>query len=100
MVSDSENEISISAVSAYEIGLKRDRDPELARIAANMMSATRALDFRWMAVTADHAAMAGQLPFHHRDPWDRILAAQSLIEGLPLVSIDRQIASFGAEVLW
>jgi len=47
-----------------------------------------------------HALLAGRLPGEHRDPFDRILAAQSLVEGLILLTTDRAFRSFGVETLW
>jgi PIN domain nuclease of toxin-antitoxin system len=44
--------------------------------------------------------LAGRFPQRHGDPWDRVLAAQSIIEGLPVLSSDRQLAALGANVLW
>lgn len=48
----------------------------------------------------EHARRAGLLAGEHRDPFDRILAAQSLYERIPIITNDREIAAFGCEVLW
>lgn len=45
-----------------------------------------------------HAERAGKLPMHHRDPVDRMLVAQAELEGLPLLSVDRKLASYGVVV--
>jgi PIN domain nuclease of toxin-antitoxin system len=47
-----------------------------------------------------HAIRSGLLPFHHRDPFDRLLAAQSLEMGIPLISIDAIFDRYGVERIW
>ena len=47
-----------------------------------------------------HTLRAGALPGEHRDPFDRMLAAQSLIEGLPLASVNKALSSLDPELLW
>jgi PIN domain nuclease of toxin-antitoxin system len=56
--------------------------------------------FSWLAISDVHAARAAALPLHHRDPWDRIIVAQALDEGLTIVSGDRQMQFYGAPMLW
>ena len=52
------------------------------------------------AVTARHTRVVILLPFHHRDPFDRMLVAQSLVEQMPLVSIDAALDAYGVRRLW
>jgi PIN domain nuclease of toxin-antitoxin system len=47
-----------------------------------------------------HALEVAQLPFHHRDPFDRLLIAQAIIEGVPVVSVDSVFDSYSVERLW
>ena len=47
-----------------------------------------------------HAQLAGRLPGSHKDPFDRMLAAQALIEDVPLVTNDAALAGFGVKVIW
>jgi PIN domain nuclease of toxin-antitoxin system len=53
-----------------------------------------------MPITIEHAKVAGSFAWAHRDPFDRLLAAQSQIEGLPLVSADTIFRRFGLTVMW
>jgi PIN domain nuclease of toxin-antitoxin system len=53
-----------------------------------------------LAITARHADLAGSLPDHHRDPFDRLLIAQATVEGLALASADRELRSYDVEVVW
>lgn len=56
--------------------------------------------FEALPISVDHARKAGAFPPLHRDPWDRILAAQALVEELTIVSIDDQLDQFGITRLW
>jgi PIN domain nuclease of toxin-antitoxin system len=53
-----------------------------------------------LPIHASHAYRAGELPLHHRDPFDRMLAAQSLEEHLPLISRDPLFTPFAIERIW
>lgn len=82
----------VSLVSAWEIaikaGLGRIRTPEPIEpaIADN--------GFAPLMITFDHVAAVQHLPNHHRDPFDRLLIAQALTDGLTLMSADRRIAQY------
>ena len=56
--------------------------------------------FEALAMTDEHALMAGFLPGEHRDPFDRMLAAQAVIEGLTLITRDPQLAGLGCRTMW
>lgn len=56
--------------------------------------------FAHLDVKPVHGVKGGMLPGDHRDPFDRLIAAQALIEGLIVVTRDPEIAAFGCEVLW
>ena len=51
-----------------------------------------------LPITLDHAERQAGLPFHHRDPFDRLIAAQALVEGIPLVSADAIFDQYGSYV--
>jgi len=92
----------LSAVSSWEIvvkwGLGKLRLPESPeRYVPDRMqrSAIRALP-----ALHSHALGVATLPPHHRDPLDRLLIAQSLAEGLPLVTADPVMRAYGAELIW
>jgi PIN domain nuclease of toxin-antitoxin system len=56
--------------------------------------------FAWLPISAAHARGVRDLPTHHRDPFDRLLVAQALIERLPIVTTDARFADYGVEVRW
>ncbi len=56
--------------------------------------------FEIFHIEFEHIAKVAELPFHHRDPFDRLLVAQSLVEKLPIVSADTTLDSYGIRRLW
>jgi PIN domain nuclease of toxin-antitoxin system len=97
---DADNEILLSTVSAYEIELKRDRDPALQRIPADLDLAVRAQQIHWLGVSQEHASTAGRLARLHGDPFDRIIIAQAFIERATLISRDRWFGAYGVPLIW
>ncbi len=53
-----------------------------------------------LPIRAEHALKVSTLPLHHRDPFDRMLVAQAMTEGLPLVSHDQHLTRYACEVIW
>ena len=92
----------VSPVNAYEICAKHTlgKLPEAAALAADFERELRSLDVEWLPIRAAHAITAGQLEMSHRDPFDRLLIAQSLVERVPLVSKDEVFDRFGVERIW
>jgi PIN domain nuclease of toxin-antitoxin system len=76
-----------------------NRDQGRARTSEDTREALRANGFSELPITLAHARRAGTLPHHHRDPFDRMLIAQALIEGLVQVTRDRHAAAYGIDLL-
>lgn len=96
------NAIFVSSVSLYEIANK-ERAGKLPGLGTLLKDFDRALDtsgFTSLALSPRHAVHAGLLAGAHRDPFDRMIAAQGLIERMTLVTRDPEIAGFGCETLW
>ncbi len=100
LLEDLGNEVIFSAVSAYEIEFKRPLDNLLAALPMELEAAVRAEGFGWRSISVADATAAGRLPRLHRDPWDRLIAAQALREGIPLITRDAKLADFGVKVIW
>ena len=100
VLEDLDNDIVVSAVAAYEIEFKRERDPFLIAMPGDLENALVQRGFTWLAITSAHASCAGRLPRLHGDPFDRLLVAQALSEGLPLISIDQKLPAYGASIIW
>jgi PIN domain nuclease of toxin-antitoxin system len=90
-------EILVSAIVGYEIAAKHaaGKWPDADALAQDIAGNVAADGFVPLPVTLAHAAAASRLPRHHRAPFDRILAAQALLEGLTLVSADPQFDAYG-----
>lgn len=89
-------DVVVSAISAYEVGFKAmtGRFAAAAALAANWSDAVTRLGATALAVTTHHALAAGSLDWEHRDPFDRVIAAQALAEDLTLVTSDRALLSY------
>jgi PIN domain nuclease of toxin-antitoxin system len=96
------NELFLSAASAWEMAIK------YAAGKLRLPQPPAALITQWMAevrmgalpILHAHALRAGELPLHHRDPFDRLLIAQAQIEGLIVLTADRVFAKYDVPVHW
>jgi len=96
------SEIVVSAASAWEIATKyRLGRLNFARdLAENFISKVTAAGYLLLPISPEHALRAGCLPGDHKDPFDRMLAAQAIHEDLPLLSNDTQLDIFGVRREW
>jgi len=96
-LADPGNDVFVSAVSGWEISIKR----ALGKLEApeSLDEFVEAAGFLHLPVTFFHGEQAGQLPMHHRDPFDRMLIAQSQAEGMVLVTADERIRQYGIRTL-
>jgi PIN domain nuclease of toxin-antitoxin system len=92
------NAVSVSAVSVWEIAIKRSIGKLL--IEDGWARALSRLGFDPMPVTAQHAERVEHLPWHHRDPFDRLLISQASLEAHTLVSADPRLSAYDVEILW
>jgi PIN domain nuclease of toxin-antitoxin system len=101
-IADGENAVVVSAVVTWELATKArfGKWPD-GKCVADAVSETMAEQaFEPLPITLEHARLAGDLPARHRDPFDRVLAAQSELEDLVLITADPIFATFGTRVLW
>lgn len=92
--------VFVSSVSGYEIELKRRIGKVMPALPADLGPPLRAVGFRLLPISFEHACAAGQLSIAHKDPWDRLLIAQAQLEGLPIATPDPVFAAFGCKVVW
>ena len=102
MIADPNNTLLFSAASAWEIVIKHNtgklilpEKPELyipSRLAANQ--------FESLAIQMSHVLQIANLPDYHRDPFDRILIAQSQVEQVPILTIDNLIIQYPVTTIW
>ena len=96
-----DSEIILSTASVWEIAIKVSAggltlpEPVLAYFEGRTKRGLQILPIEW-----PHAAKVAELPFHHRDPFDRLIAAQALVEKLPLLSRDPIFKSYGVKLIW
>jgi PIN domain nuclease of toxin-antitoxin system len=97
-LSDETNRVLLSAAVIWEVAIKRSlgKLQAPADLAQTLLNAGA----QPLAVTLDHAAGVEELPWHHRDPFDRLLVAQALIEGAAIVSQDVRFGQYGVSLLW
>jgi PIN domain nuclease of toxin-antitoxin system len=102
VLSSFENEVFVSAASAWEIATKYrlGKLPTAAALAGNIRGVVEQLGFRPLSVSMGHAERAGALPGQHRDPFDRMLIAQSQAENLAIVSNERLFDAYGVRRIW
>jgi PIN domain nuclease of toxin-antitoxin system len=94
-----ENELLFSAASLWEIAIKSALDRADFRIQPKRFR--RELErsgYRELAITADHVLATADLPPLHKDPFDRLLIAQAVVEGLPLLTADATVARYRGPV--
>lgn len=101
-IADPQSEILVSAASAWEIATKYriGRLPHAEPAVGNLAQVLRQERFQELPVTLQHALAAGLLPGPYRDPFDRMLMAQSQIEDLPVVTNDPIFAQNDCQVAW
>lgn len=91
--------VFVSAASAYEADYKT-RTARLPPAVGSLADIVLAEGFQSLPISLDHAARAASFAHAHRDPWDRVIAAQAIAEGLAVVTKDAEIAALGARVVW
>lgn len=101
-ISDARNDVCVSAASAWECAVKvqNGKLSEAAPLVAAFRSTLERAGFAMLDITLEHALAAGALPRHHGDPWDRMLIAQALGEGMALVSKDKEMDRYGVKRIW
>lgn len=101
-IQDEANTILVSAASAWEISTKyRLGKLQIAGEALSRFNELLELDgFQHLPMTYLHALRAGSLPQEHRDPFDRMLAAQGELEGAKLITCDAAFSAFRVQTVW
>jgi PIN domain nuclease of toxin-antitoxin system len=89
---DVDSEIFVSSATVWEVGIKQ----ALGKLTGEGSLAEHVRDsgFAVLPISADHAIAASALPLHHRDPFDRMLIGQALVEGLTVMTRDRVFGAY------
>ena len=102
IIRDGRNELFLSAASGWEIAIKAgigrlDLQEEPEKLIPEQMLLN---EIQGMPVQMSHALHVHALPEHYRDPFDRILVAQSQLEEIPIITSDPRVAEYEIEVVW
>ncbi|ESQ73832.1 type II toxin-antitoxin system VapC family toxin [Asticcacaulis sp. AC402] len=98
-ISDLDNELYFSAVNIWEIAIKASlQKPDFNVDARVVRRALLDAGYVELPVSGEHAIGVGELPWHHNDPFDRLLLAQAAAEGIPLMTADAMLARYSAPV--
>jgi len=97
IIEDEVAQLYVSAASIWETSIKGAQ--RMGITAEHLCEDIEAAGCMIVGVNAKHAVRVGSLPGYHNDPFDRILLAQALTEGMQLVTADRQLAVYGTGVL-
>ena len=103
ILEDPESELFVSSVSLYEIlnKYRHGKLPEYSQLAENIYEALNGLDANELPMNWSHAERAAGLDWHHGDPFDRMLAAQTQVEDMTLITCDKAFDSApGVDTLW
>ena len=96
------NSLFLSAASLWEICIKKSlgkislKDGWLQTIQKEMEFNT----IQWLPIEMRHCAEVAELPFYHRDPFDRMLIAQAIVEEMTLLSRDSRLSDYAIELIW
>lgn len=96
-VGDPLNDVFVSPATIWELEIKAALGK--LTIDGDLVSAVEASGFAWLPISAEHARAAARLPQHHRDPFDRMLIAQALIEGCTVVSRDAVFQQYSVSLI-
>ena len=97
-IADPDNDVVISAATIWEAAIKRALGKLRFETSVLFDTLSRG-SIRVLPITADHALAAGDLPRHHDDPFDRMLVAQAIAEGMTLISRDMWLRSYQVALL-
>jgi PIN domain nuclease of toxin-antitoxin system len=97
-IRNGENTICVSAATAWEISIKR----ALGKLKApdDLEKVLASNSFQQLPISLQHSLVAGALPHHHDDPFDRMLIAQAKTEQLTIISHDVRMEQYGVSILW
>lgn len=102
LIAESTNTVFLSIISVWEMAIKVSLDKLHLSQPFEQFIPNQLLrnDITLHDIAISHTLRVATLPFHHRDPFDRLLIAQSLVEGIPLISADTIFDAYGVNRLW
>jgi PIN domain nuclease of toxin-antitoxin system len=98
VIADPTNEVVVNAVSAIEIAIKKSLGK--LRAPGGLIEAVKGAGFVTTDIGFPEAIALETLPWHHSDPFDRLLVAHAMVTGTPIVTRDPQIARYQVQIVW
>ena len=100
IIANPQNDIFVSIASLWELAIKISIGKlTLAKSLADVIKQITAEDIEILQISPDHTLQVSTLPFHHRDPFDRIIIAQSQIENFAVMTEDNDFGGYGIKIL-
>ncbi len=97
---DGNNSVLVSIASLWEIGIKMSLGKlDLAATIPAIIKKIASQSIEILAITPDHVLKVSNLPFHHKDPFNRMIIAQALAEQTPLMTVDSDLAKYGVKMM-
>jgi PIN domain nuclease of toxin-antitoxin system len=101
VIANPNNTVLVSAATAWELAIKVNLEKiDALGLVVELGRYAKQEGFEELPITVDHAARAGLLPSHHRDPFDRLLVAQAQTLHVPILSADRVLDRYDINRLW
>lgn len=100
LIAAAQNEIFVSIASLWEIAIKISIGKlAMAKPISDVIKQITTQNIEILPISTDHILKVSSLPFHHRDPFDRIIIAQSQVENLPIITDDADFANYNVKIL-
>lgn len=100
LIEDPSNTVLISIASFWEIAIKTSRGKlELSKSIEDLISEIERSSIAILPIESKHIIQVSKLPFHHKDPFDRMIIAQVLVENVPIISTDSNFSKYGVTLL-
>jgi PIN domain nuclease of toxin-antitoxin system len=102
LMEDSSNQKLISLASVWEMGIKQSKGKLTLSLPLEdyIIEKTKLEDFELLLIQLNHLALISTLPFHHNDPFDRLLIAQAITENIPILSKDIAFDAYHVKRIW
>jgi len=100
ILQNAENDILVSTVSAWELALKKEDIIKTDNLENFVKQACLRHQLTLTSPSLSHVCTVKELPFHHKDPFDRLLIATCTVEKIPLITADKKIALYDIETIW
>lgn len=97
-IADTGNDVTVGIGALWELAIKRSL--QKLHFPFDFETVLRGEDFQVLPIGFAHLRTLDTLPHHHHDPFDRLLIAQGISEGVPIATADRRFAAYGVQIVW